>query len=378
MAHRPPFEPVDIRTSGRPSRPSGSVWRPGADVAPVDPTADTLATPASAPPATLRAGLAGLSQGAALSAAAPSSSAAGEELAAMRRYAPGDVLAGRYRLMELIGEGSMGAVWKARNLALNLDVALKLIRRDCAVPEAAARLLREAQATARVSHRAAVRIFDLSATEEGEPFVVMELLHGRSLAQVLAESGPLSPISSVQLLLPVIGALCAAHGAGVVHRDVKPANVVLVREGRRTIPKLIDFGIAFTATRAVDGGRDALVGSPAYMAPEQVRGGQESDARSDVWSVCVVLYELVSGRRPFGGPGSISIVHDVLRLDPPRPDAFEAHARLWEIVARGLSKAPEDRFPTMAALGRALAQWAIACGVSHDVTGASLVDYWLP
>ncbi|WP_437959944.1 serine/threonine-protein kinase [Sorangium sp. So ce119] len=377
MAHRPPFEPVDLRTSGKLSRPSGSVWCPGADVAPLDPAADA---PASAPPATLRTGLAGLSQAAAAPAVADLPSAAvGELAAALRRYAPGDVLAGRYRLMELIGEGSMGAVWKARNVALNLDVALKLIRRDCPVPEAASRLLREAQATARVSHRAAVRIFDLSVTEEGEPFVVMEFLHGRSLAQVLADSGPMSPISSVQLLLPVIGALSAAHGAGVVHRDVKPANVVLVRDGRRMIPKLIDFGIAFTATRAVgDARREALVGSPAYMAPEQVRGGQESDARSDVWSVCVVLHELVSGRRPFGGPGSISIVHDVLRVDPPRPDAFEAHPRLWEIVARGLSKAPEDRFPTMAALGRALAQWAIASGVSHDVTGASLVDYWLP
>ncbi|XYI01587.1 serine/threonine-protein kinase [Sorangium sp. So ce1128] len=375
MAHRPPFEPVDIRTSGPLSRPSGSVWRPGGDVAPLDPAGDTLA---SAPPATLRAGLAGLSLAAVLPAAPAQPEAASAPAVALRRYAPGDVLAGRYRLTEVIGEGSMGAVWKARNLALNLDVALKLIRRDCAVPEAASRLLREAQATARVSHRAAVRIFDLSVTEEGEPFVVMELLQGRSLSQLLAESGPMSPVSGVQLLLPVIGALSAAHGAGVVHRDVKPANIVLVRDGRRTVPKLIDFGIAFTATRVIGEQRDALVGSPAYMAPEQVRGGQESDARSDVWSVCVVLYELVSGRRPFGGPGSISIVHDVLRVDPPRPEALEAHPRLWGVIERGLAKAPDERFPTMAALGRALAQWAIASGVAHDVTGASLVDYWLP
>ncbi|WP_437970651.1 serine/threonine-protein kinase [Sorangium sp. So ce260] len=341
---------------------------------PLDPASDAPAAPASVSPATLRAGLAGVAPAAALPAPATDAPAV-----ALRRYAPGDVLAGRYRLTELIGEGSMGAVWKARNLALNVDVALKLIRRDCAVPEAASRLLKEAQATARVSHRAAVRVFDLSFTEEGEPFVVMELLQGRSLAQVLAESGAMSPTSGVQLLLPVIGALSAAHGAGVVHRDVKPANIVLVRDGRRTVPKLIDFGIAFTATRALDDGpKDALVGSPAYMAPEQVRGGQESDARSDVWSVCVVLYELVSGRRPFGGPGSISIVHDVLRVDPPRAEAFEPHPRLWEIIERGLAKAPDGRFPTMAALGRALAQWAIASGVAHDVTGASLVDYWLP
>ncbi len=341
---------------------------------PLDPASDAPASPASVSPVTLRAGLAGMSPAAALSVPATDAPAV-----ALRRYAPGDVLAGRYRLTEMLGEGSMGAVWKARNLALNLDVALKLIRRDCAVPEAASRLLKEAQATAQVSHRAAVRVFDLSFTAEGEPFVVMELLQGRSLAQVLAESGAMAPISGVQLLLPVIGALSAAHDAGVVHRDVKPANIVLVRDGRRIVPKLIDFGIAFTATRALDDGpREALVGSPAYMAPEQVRGGRESDARSDVWSVCVVLYELVSGRRPFGGPASLSIVHDVLRLDPQRPEVLEPHPRLWEIIERGLAKAPDGRFPTMAALGRALAQWAIASGVAHDVTGASLVDYWLP
>ncbi|WP_437681028.1 serine/threonine-protein kinase [Sorangium sp. So ce131] len=337
----------------------------------MDPAGDA-SPPASAPPATLRAGLAGLPSTS--PPAAPS--APGLQL---RRYAPGDVLAERYRLMELLGEGSMGAVWRARNLALDLDVALKLIRRDCGVPEASTRLLREAQAAARVSHRAAVRVFDLSVTESGEPFVVMELLSGRSLAQALSESGPMPPLSAVQLLLPVIGALSAAHAAGVVHRDVKPANIVLVRDGRRTVPKLIDFGIAATAACAPDDvPKDVLVGSPAYMAPEQVRGGQEADARTDVWSVCVVLYEIVSGRRPFGGPGSISIVHDVLRVDPPRLEVFEAHPRLWDIIERGLSKSSEGRFPTMPALGRALAQWAIASGVAHDVTGASLVDYWLP
>lgn len=370
--HRPPFEPVEIRTPGRLPRPSGSVWLPDAEVAATQEAArDTAPAPASVPPATLRTGYAGPH------AAAVSASDTAPD-AARGRYAPGDVLAQRYRLVELLGEGSMGAVWKAHNLALELDVAIKLIRQGCIVPEAALRLLQEAQAAARVSHRAAVRIFDLSVTDAGEPFVVMELLQGRSLAQVLAASGPMSPVAAVQLLLPVIGALGAAHAAGVVHRDVKPANIVLVRDGRRTVPKLIDFGIAFTTPRTQrEGAQDVLVGSPAYMAPEQVRGGQEADARADVWSVCVVLYELVSGRRPFGGPGSLSIVHDVLHADPPRLDVFEAYPRLWEIIEQGLSRCPEKRFPTMAALGRALALWAIANGAGHDVMGASLVDYWL-
>jgi eukaryotic-like serine/threonine-protein kinase len=327
----------------------------------------------SAPPATLRAGLVGPP----VRVRAPSPAV--PELPQLPRYTAGDVLAKRYQLVELIDEGSMGAVWRARNLCLGLDVAVKLVRRDGHVPHAAARLLREAQATARVAHRAAVRIFDLSCTDTGEPFVVMELLNGMSLARALLESGPMSPIAAVQLLLPVVGALVAAHGAGIVHRDVKPGNIVLVREGRRCSPKLIDFGIAFTSSQVEEeSAQAALVGSPAYMAPEQVRGGQEPDARADVWSVCVVLYEIVSGARPFGGPSSISIVHDVLRVAPPRPGAFAAHPRLWDIVACGLAKAPEQRWPTMAALGRALAEWAAVAGVAHDVAGTSLADYWFP
>jgi serine/threonine-protein kinase len=272
----------------------------------------------------------------------------------------------------------MGDVWRARNLGLDIDVALKLIRHDCGLPDASSRLLREARAAAQVSHRAAVRVFDLGVTEAGEPFVVMELLDGKPLSRALSEGGPMSPVRAVQLLLPVIGALSAAHAAGVVHRDVKPANIVLVRDGRRTVPKLIDFGIAFAVSRAAGSvGAEALLGSPAYMSPEQIRGRPAPDPRADVWSVCVVLYEMVSGGRPFGGPDSISIVHDVLRIDPPCAEVFEAHPRLWEIVTRGLEKSPEGRFPTMASLGRALAQWAITRGIAHDAMGTSLVDYWL-
>jgi serine/threonine-protein kinase len=296
-------------------------------------------------------------------------------------YKAGDVLAHRYRLIEPIGEGGMGSVWRARSLGLDLDVALKLIRRDTEVPHAGERLLKEARAAARVVHPSAVRVFDYSVTDAGDPFLVMELLTGTSLATRLAESGPLAAMEAVQLLLPVIGALSVAHREGIVHRDVKPANIMLIDESGRVIPKLIDFGIAGVAATAWSRKLTAtgmLLGSPIYMAPEQVRGGgSDPDERTDVWGVCTMLYELVSGVRPFGGQNSASIILDILYAKLPRHDALTADPKLWAIVERGLSKSSADRWPSMGALGQALAAWAIGNGAEHDITGASLAVHWL-
>ena len=297
-------------------------------------------------------------------------------------YRAGDVLAHRYRLVEPIGQGGMGSVWRARSLGLDLDVALKLIRRDTEVPYAGERLLKEARAAARVVHPAAVRVFDYSVTEFGDPFLVMELLTGPSLASRITEEGPMRAVQAVQLILPVIGALAVAHREGIVHRDVKPANIMLVDDGDRIIPKLIDFGIAGVAATGWSRKLTAhgmLLGSPIYMAPEQVRGGGgDPDERTDIWGVCTVLFELMSGARPFSGQNSATIILEILYARLPRPEPLTADRRLWSIIERGLSKAPEDRWPTMAALGQALARWAIANGAEHDVTGASLAVHWRP
>jgi serine/threonine-protein kinase len=292
-------------------------------------------------------------------------------------YAPGTILCGRYQLIELLGEGGMGAVWRARSLTLDVEMAVKLVRRCAGVPNAGERLLREARVAARVRHPSAVRVLDFCHTDSGDPFLVMELLAGRTLARALAEDGPLPPLRAVQLLLPVIGALAAAHREGIVHRDVKPANVMLVEAERRVIPKLVDFGIAGVAPSAWSSklaSYGMLVGSPAYMAPEQARGVPNVDPRTDVWAICTVLYEAISGERPFGGEGRADLVREILTARPRRPEVLAGYPGLWSLLERGLAKAPEDRWPTMEALGAALSAWALARGATCDATGATLAD----
>ncbi|EYF06259.1 serine/threonine protein kinase [Chondromyces apiculatus DSM 436] len=295
-------------------------------------------------------------------------------------YAAGDVLAQRYRLVDQIGHGGMGAVWRARSISLDLDVALKLIRREAEVQHAAERLLKEARAAARVAHPSAVRVHDFGVTLAGDPFLVMELLQGQSLSERLTELGTFPFTEAVQLVLPVAGALAAAHREGVVHRDVKPANIMLVEQGASVVPKLIDFGVAgvsaaIWATRLTTHGM--MLGSPVYMAPEQIRGGTDPDERTDIWGLCTVLYELVSGTRPFAGPNSATVIFDVLNTRLRRPEQFQDEPELWSIVERGLAKAPQDRWPNMASLGRALAEWALARGVTFDAAGMSLGVHWL-
>ncbi|WP_245678212.1 serine/threonine-protein kinase [Chondromyces crocatus] len=295
-------------------------------------------------------------------------------------YAAGDVLAQRYRLVDQIGHGGMGAVWRARSISLELDVALKLIRREAEVQHAAERLLKEARAAARVAHPSAVRVHDFGVTLAGDPFLVMELLQGSSLSQRLSELGTFPSTEAVQIVLPVAGALLAAHREGVVHRDVKPANIMLIEQGASIVPKLIDFGVAgvsaaIWATRLTTHGM--MLGSPVYMAPEQIRGGTDPDERTDVWGLCTVLYELVSGVRPFAGPNSATVIFDVLNTRLRRPEQFQHEHELWNIVERGLAKAPQDRWPNMAAFGRALAEWALSRGVTFDAAGTSLGVHWL-
>lgn len=295
-------------------------------------------------------------------------------------YRPGDILARRYRLLDPLGEGGMGSVWRARSLGLDVDVALKLIRPDTEVPNAADRLLKEARAAARVVHPAAVRVYDYAVTEAGDPFLVMELLQGMSLSRRIATEGPMSAVEAVRTMLPVIGALAAAHREGLVHRDVKPANIMLVDEGDRAVPKLIDFGIVGVIESAWPRKltvRGMMMGSPVYMAPEQVRALGDLDQRTDIWGVCVTLYELASGERPFDAPTTRETVLQVLGTRAQRPAALDAEPALWSIVQRGLAKVPDARWPSMNALGRALAVWAAERGVISDAAGAALVPCWL-
>jgi len=297
-------------------------------------------------------------------------------------YRAGDVIAGKYRLEALLGEGGMGTVWRAINLQLEAPVALKLIRTELDRTSLARRLKQEARAAAKLGHPAIVRVFDVGDSDLGDPYIVMELLNGQTLGRLLATERRLSAVQGVQLLLPVADALMTAHAKGIVHRDLKPDNVFLAYEGEQLQPKLLDFGIAKLADESGQNlhltQTGAVLGSPEYMSPEQARGQDNIDHRTDIWSFCVVLYETLSGVSPFRGANYNSLLRSIVEDEPQSLiDLLAADPPLWEIVERGLAKDVARRYATMSELGKALAGWLINQGISEDASGVSLDSKWL-
>ncbi len=296
-----------------------------------------------------------------------------------RPYGPGDMIDGKYELESLLGNGGMGEVWTAKNATLGVRRAVKLIRSDAGNAESTDRLLHEAQAAARLNEPSIVRVFDFGKTAGGDPYIVMEMLEGEDLMSVINRRERLSPSKAVRVLLPMIRALSAAHAHGIVHRDLKPENIFLCKlADGRVEPKLLDFGIAklknARALRLTTAG--AVMGSPLYMAPEQARG-EDVDERADIWAVCVVLYEAITGSPPFGGDDRPQVLRAVADSQPKNlSEHGVADASLWPIISRGLEKVREDRWPSMQELGRALARWLLDAGVTDDITGASLEAAW--
>jgi serine/threonine protein kinase len=273
----------------------------------------------------------------------------------------GTILGGRYRLERPLGSGGMSAVWVAWQIALEREVAVKVLLDTAA--EHRPRLRREALALAAVHHPAIVQVYDYDETEDGAPFVVMELLRGESLASHLAKHGAMPADRAVELVLPLLDGLAVAHRAGIIHRDVKPDNIILTRGSSGVAPKLLDFGIASVArdearvTRA--GG---LVGTPAYMAPEQIER-RAPDERADVWGAAATLYEIIAGAPPFGAEDIFAVMRRVLTDPPPYPrNAAGLDGRLWAILMDGLRKDPAARTPSVSALRDALAAWLAARG----------------
>ncbi len=297
------------------------------------------------------------------------------------RYHPGEIIAGRYELVRRLGRGGMGVVWVARSQALGVEVALKLLHDASADAIAVERMAREARAAALLGHNAIVRVFDFGRTETGQPFMAMELLHGEDLFRLLKQGGRLSAVEAVSLLLPVVDALVVAHKHGIIHRDLKPENLFVARDALGRIePKILDFGIA-----KLDSAEDKrltqvgmLLGSPAYLSPEQAEGLDSVDHRVDVWSMGVVLYELVTGELPFDGKTCNAVLRSVARDKPRAITEFAAgNDALWAIVKKCLRKNPDDRWASMQELGEALARWATEQGASVDVSSRSLRDAWL-
>ena len=278
-------------------------------------------------------------------------------------FHPGLVLDGRYRLESLLGEGGMGTVWVGSQLALQRQVAVKSLHVGAASHRI--RLRREALALAAVHHPAIVEVYDYGETEGGLPYVVMELVRGESLAARLRRLGAFHADEAVILVIQILDGLAVAHRAGVVHRDIKPDNVVL-SSGSSALPKLLDFGIARSehdggSRLTMDGG---FVGTPAYMAPEQMRGGVTNE-RVDIWGVGALLYHLLAGEAPFGMQDMVVVMRRVLEEPPSFPrNARGLDGRLWGILTAALRKDPEERTPSALALRDALASWLEARGVA--------------
>ena len=277
----------------------------------------------------------------------------------MISYVPSSptTLGGRYELLEVVGRGGMGEVWAARDLRLGRKVAVKLLSPSVA-SEAGVRerFDEEARSAARLSHPNVVLVFD-SGEHDGTPYLVMELLPGRTLADEVA-LGPLEPERVRRMGLGVLGALGASHGAGILHRDIKPGNVLLAADD--TV-KLGDFGIAKSTEGLHLTSAGMIVGTAAYLAPERV-AGQPATPQSDLYAVGVVLYEALSGRKPFQGDTPIGLMlaveaHEPIPLAEARPGLDSS---LAATVERAMAKDPAARFSSAAAMAAALAGDGVA------------------
>ncbi|MEG3629223.1 serine/threonine-protein kinase [Streptomyces poriticola] len=252
------------------------------------------------------------------------------------------VIAGRYRLLSALGEGGMGTVWRARDEVLRREVAVKEVRAPAGLPEPDVermytRLEREAWAAARVAHRNVVTVYDV-ATDEGRPWIVMELVRGVSLADLLEAEGPLAARRAAQIGAEVLAALRAAHAAGVLHRDVKPANVLLANDGRVV---LTDFGIAVVEGSSALTMTGEVVGSPEFLAPERALG-RTPGPESDLWSLGVLLYAAVEGGSPFRQDTPLSTLRAIVDEELPPPRRAGALAPVIEGLLR---KDPAQRLP---------------------------------
>jgi serine/threonine-protein kinase len=283
-----------------------------------------------------------------------------EALAAIPRE--GEILAGKYRVERVLGSGGMGCVLAAQQLDLDRRVALKfLLPEALSKPEIVSRFAREARAAARIHSEHVVRIIDVGTSESTGPYIVMEYLQGEDLAQVLAARGPLPFKQAVDYVLQASEALAEAHALGIIHRDLKPANLFLAsRPGGEPVLKVLDFGIS----KGTVGEGDArlttttsFVGSPVYMSPEQLNAAHTVDARADIWSLGVVLYELLTHQLPFNAPRLMELVGNILSKTPlpirlTRP---EVPVGLEAAVLRCLEKDPTRRFANVAQLAAAVA-----------------------
>ena len=271
---------------------------------------------------------------------------------------PPPLIGGRYQILSLAGAGSMGSVYRARDTELDEIVALKFLRADLVhTPEILARFRREVRLARRVAHRHVARVYDIGE-HEGDKFLTMAFIEGEALRALLRRSRPLPISQAVSIARAVCEGLAAAHAVGVIHRDLKPDNVMLGSDGALAIT---DFGIARSA-EAVDGGPTATlgtaIGTPAYMSPEQVEGASDVDGRADIYALGVMLFEMVTGELPFAGGSAIAVAAARLDHAPPDPRALRPglDPQLAGLILRCMARQPADRFASAGELDAALSR----------------------
>ncbi len=278
----------------------------------------------------------------------------------------GAVLADRYEIVRRIGEGGMGAVYEARHTVIGKRVAVKvLLEKFVEKADLVARLLQEARLASSIGHENIVDVTDFGTTADGRAFVVMEFLEGEPLADLVIREAPLAVDVSLGIARQVAGALAAAHAKGIVHRDVKPENVYLVRRGDADFVKVVDFGVSKAVASREDGPEwqrltrtGMVLGTPLYMSPEQARGGDDVDARADVWAVGVMLYECLTGEVPFRANNYLGVISQVLTSEAVpvaklRPE-LGIPAAVEAVVMRALEKDRDRRYQLMSDLERDL------------------------
>jgi serine/threonine-protein kinase len=284
----------------------------------------------------------------------------------------GTIIENKYRIEALIGRGGMGAVFRAVHIISQKSVALKWMLRTGSDEHMRARFLREVRAAGRIDHPNVVDVYDCGQDTEG-CYLVMELLHGESLRARL-ERGPVASADAVDLLVPAMRGLSAVHRAGVIHRDLKPDNVFLCesRNGESREAKVLDFGIS--ALHGLDTAQlpltiaGTVIGTPAYMSPEQFQDGHDVDARCDVYALGVMLYETLTGQLPFEAESYAGLVVQVVNAAPRAPRALrpDLPLRLEQVVLRALAKRRQDRFSSVDELIAAILPFGSAAGASAE------------
>jgi eukaryotic-like serine/threonine-protein kinase len=302
------------------------------------------------------------------------SPAADETAAFAERWAPGQVLVGKYVVEHVVGAGAMAIVVSALHKQLDTRVAIKFLRPEMlSKSDLVSRFRREGRAAAKIRSKHVARVFDVGELEDGTPFIVMEYLEGHNLAQVLEERGPMPVGETIGYALQVCEALAGAHALGIVHRDIKPANIFLHSDGEADCVKLLDFGISKAVPGA--GGNDlsltqtvSLMGSPLYMSPEQLRETRIADARSDIWALGVVVYELLTGEVAFNAESITKLTATILEGSPKPICAFrpDVPAELESVIHRCLAKDMALRYQAVTDLARDLMPFA-----SDDARGAA-------